>query len=119
MAIEDFYTATFTIYKRNHVVDSGGAFKPTYSVKLSGVAGLMRTLSGSEQVVNMSKGVTSTHRFYCAVQGITETDVIKDANGKYYDIIFVDNVHGLNRFLTIDCVYDPSLQEEVGENVTG
>ena len=117
MAIEDFYTAKFTIYKLNNLVDSGGAFKPTYSVKASNVSGLMRLLSGSEQVVNMSKGVTSTHRFYCAVQGITETNVIKDSSGKYYDILFVDNVHGLNRFLTIDCAYNPSLQEEVGENV--
>lgn len=118
MAIEDFYDATFTIYQRVAGVDNGGAANPKYSVKISSLSGRMRTLGGGEQILNMKTGKTATHRFYCSIQTITETDVIKDSSSRYYDITLVDNVHGLGRFLTIECTYNPSLQEEISENVS-
>lgn len=106
MAIEDLYVSGFVIHRRASTakVDDGGALtKDDYASHLE-VSGRIRLLSASEVRTYGKEEVASTHRFYTAVADILNTDRVEDPDGVYYQILFVNNPHELDKFLQIDCM---------------
>ena len=105
--INDYYLPGFQILSYTEVNDGGIAIK-THSVIME-IAGRMRPLSGNEMVTNEKLGYKSSHRFYCDIAEINNTHILRDPDGRIYDIKYVKNPMEMNHHLEIDCNYNPDI----------
>lgn len=102
--IQDFYTKTFEI-KRLTQTNDNGILTENLTTHLT-IKGKMRSLTGYEILQNEKLNYTTTHRFYCDVYDIKNTDKIYDlSENKMYDIKSIRNPFEINRHLEIDCEY--------------
>lgn len=103
MPIGSFYTAGFKIKRQSLQNDGGGVFSPVFTDYLN-ITGRLRPLTGNEILANERIGLKTSHRFYCDVISVIETDRIYDSSSsKSYDIKFIKNPMGMNHHLEIDC----------------
>ncbi len=107
--ISDLYISGWKV-KRLSQVKVSGVFKPTYVAHLSDISVHKRQLNAREVLQNAKLEVTANWRMYADAlesdggdRDITEKDIMIDPDGKAYDIQRINNPHGLNHHLEIDC----------------
>ena len=99
MNIEKYYTGSATI--QTFVASTtgwggDGSWSDTETIDC-----LIRPLSGAERYSADKKTVFSTHRMYCDPLALTEKNRVK-AEGKFYDVKFVQDPMNFNRFYQVD-----------------
>ena len=102
--IERFYTPGHRI--EAYVETSQGFGGPVYHWKPKHtLAGRLRPLSGDERLSADKQTVFADHRFYCAVEDITEADRYVSPGGDIYDIKFIKDPMSMSNHLEIDLEY--------------
>lgn len=103
MSIDSYFKPGYSIKSVTNTPDGAGSFTKTYT-EHANVSGRMRPLTGSEILANEKLGAITTHRFYCPVITVAETDRIYDENNdRIYDIKFIKNPMEMDDHLEIDC----------------
>lgn len=97
---EGFYNRTATLLRKTTTRNELGEFEETWSAVSTFLARL-RTISGSEARVADRITRTASHRLYCDPVSISEADRVQ-VDGKTYEVVFVDDPHGLGHHLEID-----------------
>lgn len=98
--IENYYDTDGVIQRKTSTKNGIGGQTESWVNHLT-LKGRLRLLNGDKKVSGNKKTIDATHRWYCDVVDILETDrlIVK---GKTYLIKFIDNPHDLNRFLQLD-----------------
>ena len=103
--IDDLFTSGWTVQSKTQARDEGRAKKKATWSTTSSISGCMRTLGMNEQKPYGKTEVYSTHRFYTsASNAVTDTQRLLNPDGEIYSVLYVENPHGLDEFLQVDCV---------------
>lgn len=86
--IENMYTDPFEVWRTGVSQDGGGAVTRTPSLHLSG-AGRLEPVAGNERLYSQKMEAYSTHRLYCPLMDIVETDLIR-VNGSDYQVFLIE-----------------------------
>jgi len=100
MSIEKFFTTGITVQRRTITRDAAGGTIETWADHLS-ISGRIRQLSGDDRLSADKDTVFATHRMYCMLADIVETDRVV-FSGITYAIKFIENPMLYGRFLQID-----------------
>ena len=85
--------------ERNTPTNSGGIVTEAWAQHLGTVRAHVRQQSSLDRRVNMA-----THRIYTKIgQDILDTDRMLDPDGEIFRITNIDNPHGQDHHLQIDC----------------
>lgn len=98
--IQDYFIPGFEI-KRATETSNGGIVEQSY-LTIATVYGRMRPLSGTEIYRNEKNNYITTHRFYCNVIDIENSDLISK-DGKTYEVKLKVNPMEMSEFLQLDC----------------
>jgi hypothetical protein len=103
--IDDYFINGWEV-QRPTTSNVGGIATDTYSKVLT-IPGRMRPLSGGEIFQNERNGYKTTHRFYCGIYVIENTDRIHDTvHDLTYDIQLIRNPMEMNDHLEIDVLLE-------------
>ena len=81
--ISDYYILTITPQTKGSTTDSMGGFTTAWTNGTT-FSGRIRTLSGSEQMIDESKKTVTTHRLYCPASSLTSsTQRVYDGTNTY------------------------------------
>ena len=98
----NIYNQTAVVYRDGTTTtDSIGGYSRNKAIHLASVACRVRMLKAQEREMSGSRGVSVSHRMYCSVVDIVETDEIHIGN-TVYDVQVVNNVDGMGHHLKID-----------------
>ena len=112
MSIDGIYTPGW-ITERNTGTNIAGIVTPAWSEQLSDVRAHVRQLSGREVSALDRRAILATHRIYTKTgQDIISTDRMLDPSGQIFRITNIDNPHGQDHHLQIDCTRGKDEREQ-------
>ena len=99
--ITRFYTPGHKIERYGETGGGFGGPSQVWNTHLE-IDGCLRPLSGDTRISADKETLFATHRFYCDVADIKETDRYVDPDGEVYRIKFVADVMNMGNHLQID-----------------
>ena len=98
--ISKYYESGIVIQRLTQVSNGMGGYTDTWSTHLT-INGRIRPLNGNERLSADKTTLFATHRLYCDVIDIKESDRVL-YNSKIYQVKFVSNVMNFDRHLQVD-----------------
>jgi head-tail adaptor len=99
--VEHLYNSLINIYRITRNSDAYGSWIETETKLHSNLKCRINWKSGREKIWGEKNTYFRDGRLYCGVVDITVKDRI-EYSGKKYEVVEVNNVDNLNKFLTID-----------------
>lgn len=103
--ISRFYNETVDVMRNTPTANNIGGFKDNWSVHIADLACRIRPLQETEKYVGDKQTLYATHKLYCSVVDIKETDKIIDTDNKEYLVKGVINPMRWNNHLQVDLEY--------------
>ena len=105
--ISDWYNTTLIVYQRHKSGDSVGGADESSAAVTGELPCRIRQLTGDDPELAGEKNTRTTHRVYLdLISGLTlvpHTHFFTSAAGVEFDIVRVNNPHGEDAFLQVDC----------------